>query len=416
MLKANKILLYIVIVLFANPAFTQSKKALQEQKEKLEKDIEYTNKLLEKTKKNREKSLGYLNALSKQLKNREDLVQMLNIEIGLIDKQIQKTKIKITETQDAISAKQDELKKIEEDYAKMIYHASKNNNSNDNWVFIFSSRSFNQAYKRLKYLKQYSQHRKMQAVLITNIKEQLLQKVESLENQRNYLQQDKEKKKNLIDEKKEEVKELEVQQTEKKEVIKKLQKSEKYFKKELQKQQQAAKILDEKIRKIIEEEIRKARAKKKTKDGFELTPEAKALSDSFLENKGKLPWPLDKGLIVQAFGKQKNAVFKDVETYNNGVDIATDKGSKVRAVFDGKISRIFLIKGAGKVILINHGEYFSVYSGLKEVSVKLGEKVYSKEEIGVVMTDENKGKTQLHFEIWKNYDKQDPSLWLYKAH
>lgn len=416
MLKANNILLYIVIVLFANPAFTQSKKALQEQKEKLEKDIEYTNKLLEKTKKNREKSLGYLNALSKQLKNREDLVQMLNIEIGLIDKQIQKTKIKITETQDAISAKQDELKKIEEDYAKMIYHASKNNNSNDNWVFIFSSRSFNQAYKRLKYLKQYSQHRKMQAVLITNIKEQLLQKVESLENQRNYLQQDKEKKKNLIDEKKEEVKELEVQQTEKKEVINKLQKSEKYFKKELQKQQQAAKILDEKIRKIIEEEIRKARAKKKTKDGFELTPEAKALSDSFLENKGKLPWPLDKGLIVQAFGKQKNAVFKDVETYNNGVDIATDKGSKVRAVFDGKISRIFLIKGAGKVILINHGEYFSVYSGLKEVSVKLGEKVYSKEEIGVVMTDENKGKTQLHFEIWKNYDKQDPSLWLYKAH
>ena len=416
MLKANKILLYIVIVLFANPAFTQSKKALQEQKEKLEKDIEYTNKLLEKTKKNKEKSLGYLNALSKQLKNREDLVQMLNIEIGLIDKQIQKTKIKITETQDAISAKQDELKKIEEDYAKMIYHASKNKNSYDNWVFIFSSRSFNQAYKRLKYLKQYAQHRKMQAVLITNIKEQLLQKVESLENQKNYLQQDKEKKKNLIDDKKEEVKDLEVQQAEQEEVINKLQKSEKYFKKEMQKQQQAAKLLDEKIRKIIEEEIRKARAKKKTKDGFELTPEAKALSDSFLENKGKLPWPLDKGLIVQAFGKQTNAVFKDVETHNNGVDIATDKGAKVRAVFDGKISRIFLIKGAGKVILINHGEYFSVYSGLKEVSVKLGEKVYAKEEIGVVITDENKGKTQLHFEIWKNYDKQDPSLWLYKAH
>ena len=416
MLKANKILLYIVIVLFANPAFTQSKKALQEQKEKLEKDIEYTNKLLEKTKKNKEKSLGYLNALSKQLKNREELVQMLNIEIGLIDKQIQKTKIKITETQDAISAKQDELKKIEEDYAKMIYHASKNKNSYDNWVFIFSSRSFNQAYKRLKYLKQYAQHRKMQAVLITNIKEQLLQKVESLENQKNYLQQDKEKKKNLIDDKKEEVKDLEVQQAEKEEVINKLQKSEKYFKKEMQKQQQAAKLLDEKIRKIIEEEIRKARAKKKTKDGFELTPEAKALSDSFLENKGKLPWPLDKGLIVQAFGKQTNAVFKDVETHNNGVDIATDKGAKVRAVFDGKISRIFLIKGAGKVILINHGEYFSVYSGLKEVSVKLGEKVYAKEEIGVVITDENKGKTQLHFEIWKNYDKQDPSLWLYKAH
>ena len=416
MLKANKIVLYIVIVLFANPAFTQSKKVLQEQKEKLENDIEYTNKLLEKTKKNKQKSLGYLNTLSKQLKNREELIQMLNIEIGLIDKQIQKNKIKINETRDAISAKQDDLKKIEEDYAKMIYHASKNKNSYDNWVFIFSSKSFNQAYKRLKYLKQYAQHRKMQAVLISNIKEQLLLKVESLQNHKIYLQQDKEKKKNLIDDKKGEVKDLEVQQTEKKEVINKLQKSEKYFKKELQKKQQAAKLLDEKIRKIIEEEIRKTRAKKKTKDGFELTPEAKLLSDSFLENKGKLPWPLDKGLIVEAFGKQKNAVFKDVETYNNGVDIATEEGAKVRTVFDGKISRIFLIKGAGKVILINHGEYFSVYSGLKEVSVKLGVKVYAKEEIGVVMTDEKKGKTQLHFEIWKNYDKQDPSLWLYKAH
>lgn len=415
-MRANKIIVYIAIFLFTIPAFSQSKKALQEKKEKLENEIKYTNRILEKTKKNKEKSLGYLNALNKQLKNREELVQTLNIEIRLIDKQIQKTKIKITETQKAISEKKEELKKIEEDYAKMIYYASKNKKSYDNWVFIFSSKSFNQAYKRLKYLKQYAQHRTLQAVLITNTKDQLLQKAESLENQKKHLQQEKEKKKKLINNKKEEVKGLEIQKTEKNEVIKKLKKSEKYFKKELHKQQQAAKLLDEKIRKIIEEEIRKARAKKKTKSEFELTPEAKALSDNFLENKGKLPWPLDKGVIVQAFGKQKNPVFKDVETQNNGVDIATEKDAKVRTVFDGKISRIFFIKGAGKVILINHGEYFSVYSGLKEVSVKLGEKVYAKEEIGVVMTDENKDKTQLHFEIWKNYDKQDPSLWLYKTH
>ena len=109
-------------------------------------------------------------------------------------------------------------------------------------------------------------------------------------------------------------------------------------------------------------------------------------------------------------------VFKNIETYNNGIDIVTDKGTKVRAVFDGKVARIFLIKGEGKVILINHGEYFSVYSGLTQLSVQMGEKVYSKQEIGVVMTDENKQKTHLHFEIWKNYEKQNPSHWLYKAH
>jgi len=416
MSRSTKIILFLVIILFSSSAFGQRKKDLQEQKEKLEKDIAYTNKLLKKTKKNKEKSLGYLNVLSKQLKNREALVQMLNIEIGLIEKQIQKTKIKITETQTAIAEKQEELKKIEEDYAKMIYHASKNKSSYDSWVFVFSSKSFNQAYKRLKYLRQYAQHRKMQAIIITNLKEQLLQKAEGLENQKTHLQQDKEKKKALITNKKEEVEELENQKTQKKEVINRLKKSEKYFSKELKQQQQTAKLLDAKIRKIIEEEIRKSRENKKTKEGFRLTPEAKALSENFLENKGNLPWPLDKGLIIQNFGKQQHEAFKNVETYNNGIDIATDKAAKVRAVFDGKVSRIFLIKGEGKVILINHGEYFSVYSGLKEVSVQLGEKVYAKEEIGVLITNESKGKTILHFEIWKNYDKQDPSIWLYKAH
>ena len=170
------------------------------------------------------------------------------------------------------------------------------------------------------------------------------------------------------------------------------------------------------MRKITEEEIRKARLKENNnKKGYALTPEAKALSDNFLENKGGLPWPLDKGIIVQVFGKQQHPVFKNIETHNNGIDIATDKGAKVRTVFDGNVSRIFLIKGEGKVILINHGEYFSVYSGLKEVSVQMGEKVFAKQEIGVVVTDESKEKTHLHFEIWKNYDKQNPSHWLYKA-
>lgn len=417
MLRSNKIILYIAIIVFSIPTFAQSKKALQEKKEQLEKDIEYTNKLLEKTKRNKEKSLAYFNALSKQVTNREELVQMLNIEIGLIEKQIGKTKIKIRENQNAITEKQQELTKLEQEYAKIIYYAYKNKNNYDNWVFIFSSKSFNQAYKRLKYLKQYAQHRKTQAEIITNTKEQLAKEIVSLGGQQTELLNNKEEKKKLIGNKKGELKELETQKKEKKGVIIKLKKSEAYFKKELQKQQSDAKRLDEKIRKIIEEEIRKTRLKEqKNKKGIALTPEAKALSDNFLENKGRLPWPLDKGIIVQAFGKQQHTVFKNVETYNNGIDIATDKGAKVRAVFDGNVSRIFLIKGEGKVILINHGEYFSVYSGLKEVSVQMGEKVFVKQEIGIVMTDESKEKTHLHFEIWKNYDKQNPSHWLYKAH
>ena len=134
------------------------------------------------------------------------------------------------------------------------------------------------------------------------------------------------------------------------------------------------------------------------------------------ENKGKLPWPLENGVIISKYGKQKHVVFSEVETFNNGVDIATDKNTEVRVVFDGIVSRIFFIKGEGKAILINHGEYFSVYSGLKEVIVKAGEKLLSKEKIGVVLTHEEERKTELHFEIWKGYEKQDPSNWLYKAY
>ena len=415
MLKFRKQIVFIAIVLFAMPVFSQNKKELQEKREQIEKDIKYTNKLLKKTKKNKEKSLAYLKVLSTQLKNREELLQMLNIEISFIEKQIGETTIKIVENRKTIEEKKKELIKLKQDYAKMIYYAYKNKHSFDSWVFIFSSKSFNQAYKRLKYLKQYTQHRKIQAEIIIRIKEELKKEIADLENQKINLQKDKENKKVLIGSKKIEVKELETQKTDKKTLIKKLKKSESRFKKELQKQQLAAKELDEKIRKIIEEEIKKERTKE-TKEGFTLTPEAKRISDNFLENKGALPWPLDKGIIVQGFGKQQHEVFKNIEIYNNGIDIATDEGAKVRAVFDGKVSRIFLIKGGGKVILINHGEYFSVYSGLTEVSIQMEEKIYSKQEIGIVMTDKNKQKTHLHFEIWKNYDKQNPSHWLYKAH
>ena len=175
--------------------------------------------------------------------------------------------------------------------------------------------------------------------------------------------------------------------------------------------------MDDKIRKIIEEEIRKAReeAEKKNK-GFALTPEAMVLSSEFNSNKGKLPWPLEKGVIVQRYGKQNHAIFAGIETFNNGIDIATDKKAIVRAVFDGTISRIFFIKGEGKAILMNHGEYFSVYSGLAEVSVKVDDKLLAKEKIGIVFTQEAEEKTELHFEIWKGYDKHDPSKWLYKAY
>ena len=194
--------------------------------------------------------------------------------------------------------------------------------------------------------------------------------------------------------------------------------SEKKFKAKLKEKQEKAGELDDKIRKIIEEEIKNSRALSRNNEsaGYVLTPEAQLLSKEFVKNKGRLPWPLEKGLIVSLYGKQAHPIFTDVETFNNGIDIATNKGTEVRAVFDGEVSRIFFIKGEGKAVLVSHGDYFSVYSGLKDVVVKRGQKINSKEKIGVIMTNEEDDKTELHFEIWKGYEKQDPSIWLFTAY
>ncbi len=391
----------------------QTKGELKKQKLKLEKEIIYTRQLLSKTKSNKTKSLNYLKTLGAQIINKKQLLQTLNIEISLLNKKAKKTEIYISEVESSIINDSIQIRKLKKEYAKMIYAANKKKGDKNNMIFIVSSSDFNQAYKRILYLKQYSQHRKNQAKKIQESQSQLITKKEELAHQKEKLNQEVVKKEQLLASKNEEFISLNNIKKEKQELLKKLSKSERYFKTEIQKKQTKSKEVDEKIRRIIEEEILKSR---KINNNEELTPEGLALSSEFSRNKGRLPWPLEKGVIIGRDGKQKHVVFGDVETFNNGIDIATDKNAEARTVFDGTVSRIFFIKGEGKAVLINHGEYFSVYSGLKEVIVKTGEKLLAKEKIGVVLTHEEEDKTELHFEIWKGYNKQDPSKWIYKAY
>jgi len=400
--------------------FSQTKEELKKQKSSIEKEINYTTELLNKTKANKDKSLSYLKVLDKQIQNQERLLQTLNIEISLLNKQAQKTEQSIIKTEQSIKTEQENLELLKSEYAKMIYACFKKKGNRNDLMFIISAEDFNQAYKRIVYLKQYASFRKNQAEKITESQKGLKSSKADLNNQKDQLILESALKKELMSAKTNELTTISDTKQEKQELINKLSKSEIVFKKQLQDKQKRAKKLDDQIRKIIEEEIRKAREKVKKKNGnddsYNLTPEALALSSEFNSNKGKLPWPLEKGVIVQRYGKQKHAVFAGIETFNNGIDIATDKKAIVRAVFDGTISRIFFIKGEGKAILMNHGEYFSVYSGLEEVSVKVGDKILAKEKIGIVFTQEAEEKTELHFEIWKGYDKHDPSKWLYKAY
>ena len=419
MLSRNKYLLFLLVFLVGNSVFSQTKEDLKKQKSALEQEINYTTDLLNKTKSNKTKSLNYLKVLETQIKSKEQLLITLNIEISLLNKQISKTEQAILNTEKSILEEEQNLADLKEEYAKMIYAAYKQKGRRNNLIFIVSSEDFNQAYKRILYLKQYSTFRKKQAHKIFESQEELSQNKERLAQQKDKLIEESATKVYLVSSKKEELQSVNSTKNEKQELVKKLSKSERLFRKQLQDKQKKAKELDDSIRKTIEEEIRKARekAKKNNKDdSFGLTPEALALSSEFANNKGKLPWPLEKGVIISRYGKQKHAVFAGVETFNNGVDIATDQNSTVRVIFDGTVSRIFFIKGEGKAVLINHGEYFSVYSGLKDLSVKTGDKLLSKEKIGIVVTQEQENKTELHFEIWKGYDKHDPSNWLFKAY
>lgn len=419
MMKLNKYFLFGFTFFISLSSFSQTKKELKKEKVELEKEINYTTELLNKTKSNKNKSLNYLKVLESQIKSKDRLLIALNIEISLINKQINKTTTTILEVEKSINNQERSLQSLKSEYAKMIYAAFKKKGKRNNLIFIISSEDFTQAYKRMIYLRQYSEFRKNQAFKIIKDQEELKRKKEKLANEKEKLIKESASKNHLVSSKTLELKSINSTKKERKKLVEKLGKSEKLFKKQLQDQQKKAKELDDKLRKIIEEEIRKTReaAKNKNTDGsFSLTPEAMALSTEFASNKGKLPWPLEKGIIVASYGKQKHPMFSGVETFNNGIDIATEKSAVVRVIFDGTVSRIFFIKGEGKAVLVNHGEYFSVYSGMKEVFVKAGDKLFSKEKIGIVRTEEKDNKTELHFEIWKAYDKHDPAKWLYNAY
>ena len=409
-------LISFCVLIFPIVVFCQNKEELKNQKKAIEKEISYTSSLLKKTKENKKTSLQYISYLNKKIGSQERLIQISNIELSLIKKQINKLENEILFTEQQIDKKEKEIIALKKEYGKMLYSLQKNKNDRNSLMFIMSSETFNQAYKRVLYLREYTRMRKAQTLQIIKSQDSLSANSERLLFQIDQINKKKTESINLISNKKENLNKILEDKKEKNTTVAKLKKSEKIFLKKIKEQQKQSRILEEKIKRIIEEEIRLARERLKNEDNtISLTPEAKRLSDQFSANKGNMPWPLEQGLIVRYFGKQKHHVFGNVETFNNGINIATNENAIIRAVFNGKVSRIFFIKGEGKAVLINHGEYFTVYSGLKTVSVKLGDEVLTKEKIGTVLTDNSDNKTELHFEIWQGYDKLNPSLWLYEA-
>lgn len=401
--KALIIILFSLLVL-PTASLAQDKKVLQEKKQQLQKEIQYTNQLLSETEKSKKTSLNQLRQIDKQISSREQLIQTMEEEIGMVEDTI----VQLSASIDTLEAA---LIQLKEEYARMINYAYRNRNDYDRLMFILSSENFYQAFKRLKYFQQYSTYRKSQAEKISQ--QQML-----LDAKINLLTAIKKSKEGLLKAKLQERNQLSTQKVKKVEVVNSLKGKEQKLKKDLQQKREAAKQINKAIEKIIAEEIRRAReaAKKagKSEKGFPMTPEALALSNSFAENRGKLPWPVGEGVITAEFGEHPHPTLKGVKVQNNGIDISTKKGNAGRAIYKGKVSRVIIIPREGKVVMISHGEYFTVYSYFKEVFVSAGDEVDTKQTLGVLVDDQNENASQLHLEIWKVMNKLNPEQWIYK--
>lgn len=381
------------------------KESLQQEKKKILEEISYTNELLDKTRKNRQNSMNGLVILQQKIRQRERLIN--NIKAGLV-----LIKEEIRETSDSIFTLGVELKKLKEEYAKMIYYANRNRNAYDRLVFIFSADDFNQAYRRIKYFQQYSAYRRTQAELITSVQEKL--ELKELE-----LEQQKVDQQNLLAQEQNEKRQLETEKTEVDQTIQELGKKERELRSDLRAKEKAVANLEKAIADIIAEEIRLAEERARAEaasttivSGFALTPEEKQLSENFASNKGKLPWPTERGVISSTFGEHQHPVLKRVKVKNNGIDILTTEGEYARAVFSGEVTRVISVPNFNNVVIIRHGEFLTVYSNLDEVLVSKGQSVTTKQRIGKVYTNGQENKTELHFEIWKAKELMNPSSWL----
>jgi len=389
----KKIKIITVCILIGTAGYTQNRLELEKRKDEALQEISYTNKLLEQTQKNRKTSLNNLILLKNKNKKRKNLIASINEEVKLISEIIK-------EKENVIKLLEEDVKKIRKQYETLIYYAYRNKQYKNNLSFIFAAENFNQAYKRTKYLQKIAEFRHKQAKLIQRLQKVLTDNIEDLEEDK------KEKELLLVDEQKEWDK-LNRETREENSLVVNLQKKEKQLRRKLREKRRIAKKLEEEIERLIAEEARKARGLDR------LTPPQKLIADNFRSNKGRLPWPTERGIITEKFGLHKHDILKGVQVRNNGVDIATSQGATARTVFEGEVRKIIAIPGANQAVIIRHGNYLSVYQNLVNVAVKTGDNVRVKERIGTVFTDTNNdNKTVLHFEIWEENTKLDPSVWL----
>lgn len=403
--RSYKTIVLLSFLLCGLFGFSQNnkQKELETRRQELRREIEKINELRTENKSKEKSQLSLIEDFNYKINVLRNLIKVTNQQANFLNREINNNQKKITDLRE-------ELKQLKEDYAAMIVKSYKSKNEQSRIMFLLSSEDFKQAYKRLQYIKQYSDHQKQQGETI-KIKTEEFQKINI------DLLKQKEDKNKLIAENRVVQKSLEKERKEHETLMKSIQKNlSRYTAQIKQKQREAARI-DREIDKIIKAVIvasNKKAGKASNTTTFTLTPEGRALAKNFESNKGKLSWPVEKGLVKLRYGNQPHPINRSLTIKSNGVRIATERGAKVRAIFNGEVKAVIAIKNANTVVMVQHGNYFTAYKNLGKVYVKKGDKVSTKQDIGEVFTNPSNGETILSFSIFKNSKTENPANWIYK--
>lgn len=387
----KRLLIYGLIGLLTMSVYADSVTNLRKQQRQLKQQIEQTNKMLQQTKKSETATVNKLELLNRNINNQKKLIANLDSEITTLNNEMNQLQLRRDTLVQTLAS-------LRHEYATMVRETHYAQMKQSPLLFILSSDSFQQLVRRMRYLQQFARYRRQQAQRIEGVKEEI-------EQQNQQLQEHKSTKQKTLKSQKREQENLARDERKQQQMLKDLKKKEKELAAQLKKQQKKADDLNKKIEEVI---AKQAQQQSKTA----LTKEQQLVAGGFEQNKGKLPWPVEKGFVSGQFGKHQHPVYKDVTVDNKGIYLQTTAGAMARSVFEGEVTSCFLLNGTYGVIVM-HGNYRSVYAGLSRLSVKQGDKITAKQKIGTIYSDpEQDNKTELFFQIWKDKTIQNPSQWL----
>jgi len=387
----------------ATYAQTDEQKTLELKRERLQKEIADINRLLFAKKKEKGTVLDQMEALDKKIGVRQELIKVSDQESNLLNR-------KINANVRDISALRTDLTSLKEKYATIIQKSYQNRTQQNRLMFLLSSENFFQAFKRLQYMKQYTDYRREQG-------EQIQAKTEELTQLNTDLVDQRKKKDALIVQSKKAKAQLMREMKNQKELLGTIRQNESQYAAQVQQKKKEAKKIDRQIEEVIRKAIlasnKEAGKETESKSKFVLTPEATIIANNFSANKGRLIWPVEKGIKSQGFGIYNDAVYPGIKHESNGVIIATDEGVKARSIFKGEVIAILSVPGGNKGVQIKHGNYISTYYNLSELYVTKGDKVDAKAELGMIYTNQANGQTRLKFYLYEDTNKLNPEEWLY---